>query len=445
MTADRPPSTAHRDSSAPHCYLVTGAAGFIASRVCELLLAEGHSVVGVDNLNDYYDVRLKLYRLGRIAQQAGVPETEVIRYGLSVNSEKFSAPRTNNSEPITLKSDRFEFRVLDIENLEALDEVFRAHKFEAVFNLAARAGVRASLENPELYRRTNVLGEENVLKCQVKYGVGKHVVASSSSVYAGCPMPFVEDAALGRMQSPYAETKRTAELLALEYHEKHGIDVSALRYFTVFGPAGRPDMAPFRFVKWIAEGTPIALNGDGNQTRDFTYVDDIARGTVLAARLLGGQSTVAPSSPGFDEASGGQPVGEIPPTDYRQPATGNRSPSTGYEVINLGGGNRPITINAMIALIEKELNRGGQSAVGGGQLVGENRQPATGNRSPAAPFKALINRQPPSAADMTDTQADIAKAGRLLDWKPEVSPEQGFKRTVEWYIANREWLKDIKL
>ncbi|AOS45901.1 dTDP-glucose 4,6-dehydratase [Lacunisphaera limnophila] len=253
-----------------------------------------------------------------------------------------------------------------------MEEVFNAHNFTAVFNLAARAGVRASLEYPDLYRRTNVFGEENILKCQVKYGVRKHVVASSSSVYAGCAMPFREDAALGRMQSPYAETKRAAELLAQEYHRNHGLDVTVLRYFTVFGPAGRPDMAPYRFVHWVATGQPITLFGDGSQSRDFTYVDDIARGTILAAKPLG------------------------------------------YEVINLGGGNRPLTIRSMITLLEGFLGR-----------------------------KAVIDQQPANPLDMTDTQADIGKAGRLLGWRPLVSPENGFRKTIDWYVANRDWLKGI--
>lgn len=301
---------------------------------------------------------------------------------------------------------------MDIENLPALEEVFKAHKFDAVFNLAARAGVRYSLEFPELYRRTNVLGEENVLKCQVKYGVKKHVLASSSSVYAGCPMPFVEDAVLRKMQSPYAETKRQAELLALDYHQKHGIDVTALRYFTVFGPAGRPDMAPFRFIKWIDEGTPITLHGDGTQARDFTYVDDIARGTILAARLVGGRLTV----------DGGQSA-----VDSGLPATGYRSPSTGFDIINLGGGNNPLTITAMIEIIEQALN--------------ELRAP--GSKLPAA--KALLNRLPSSPADMAATWADITKAKRLLNWQPEVGPQEGFRLAVDWHIQNREWLSRIKL
>ncbi|MBI2814372.1 MAG: NAD-dependent epimerase/dehydratase family protein [Opitutae bacterium] len=337
-------------------YLVTGAAGFIASKVAEMLLADGHTVVGVDNLNDYYDVRLKDYRLAQLTPKPG-----------------------------------FSFHRLDIEDLPGLERIFTAHRFDAVFNLAARAGVRASLEQPELYRRTNVAGEANVLQCQVKYGVKKHVLASSSSVYAGCAMPFTEEAALGKMQSPYAETKRQAEILAHDGHRQHGLDVSVLRYFTVFGPAGRPDMAPLRFIKWIDEGTPITLFGDGTQARDFTYVDDIARGTVLAGQLFGSQLSTLSS----------QPRGSVAPT---------------YEVINLGGGRNPISIQAVLALIEKALGK-----------------------------KARINGQPPSAADMKETWADIAKAKALLGWEPRVSIEEGFSRTVEWHAANRDWLKEIKL
>jgi len=354
-------------------YLVTGVAGFIASKVAEMLLAEGHVVVGVDNLNDYYDVRLKDYRLSRLLGAKGKGPGEDRRR--SVYSLNPQAP--------ALRADNFTFHHLDIENLPALEEVFKAHKFDAVFNLAARAGVRYSLEFPELYRRTNVLGEENLLKCQVKHGVGKHILASSSSVYAGCPMPFVEDAVLGKMQSPYAETKLQAELLAHDYHLKHGIDVSALRYFTVFGPAGRPDMAPFRFIKWIDEGTPITLYGDGNQARDFTYVDDIARGTILAAKPLR------------------------------------------YEIINLGGGNNPISLHTMIGWIEAALASRGRKAADGSRI------------------KAQINAQPSSPADMKKTWADIAKARRLLGWQPTETLEVSFQRAVDWHIQNREWLGKI--
>jgi nucleoside-diphosphate-sugar epimerase len=261
-------------------YLVTGAAGFIASKVCELLLAEGHIVVGVDNLNDYYDVHLKHWRISHLQEKRG-----------------------------------FSSYPLDIENKAALDRMFATHRFDAVFNLAARAGVRAGLKQPDLYWSTNVEGERNILDCQVKYGVKKHVLASSSSLYAGCAMPFTEDLPVDQPQSPYAETKKAAEVLAREYHDKHGLDISVLRYFTVFGPAGRPDMAPFRFIKWIDEGRPITLYGDGSQARDFTYVDDIARGTVLARKPIG------------------------------------------YEVFNLGGGRNPLTMLQMVTLIEHALGK----------------------------------------------------------------------------------------
>jgi nucleoside-diphosphate-sugar epimerase len=320
-------------------YLVTGAAGFIASKVCELLLGDGHIVVGVDNLNDYYDVHLKHWRVGHLLEKRG-----------------------------------FSSYPLDIENKGALDRMFATHPFDGVFNLAARAGVRASLKQPELYWSTNVEGERNILECQVKYGVKKHVLASSSSLYAGCAMPFTEDLPVDQPQSPYAETKKAAEVLAREYHDKHGIDVSVLRYFTVFGPAGRPDMAPFRFIKWIDEGRPITLYGDGSQARDFTYVDDIARGTVLARMPLG------------------------------------------YEVFNLGGGRNPLTMLQVIALIEKALGK-----------------------------KARIDARAANPADVEATWADIAKAGRMLGWAPAVSPEEGFRRTVEWHVANRELVRGIKV
>ncbi len=261
-------------------YLVTGAAGFIASKVCELLLVDGNVVIGADNLNDYYDVNLKHWRIEHLQGKRG-----------------------------------FSFYPLDIENPRSVNQLFAAHKFDAVFNLAARAGVRASLANPKPYWATNLEGERNLLEAQVKHGVKKHVLASSSSLYAGAAMPFTEDQVIGQTLSPYAETKKGAEVLAREYHDKHGIDVSVLRYFTVYGPAGRPDMAIFRFIKWVDEGQPITVFGDGSHARDFTYVDDIAMGTVLAM----------------------MPVG--------------------YEVFNLGGGGSPVSLLEVIKLIEKALGK----------------------------------------------------------------------------------------
>ena len=235
-------------------YLVTGAAGFIGSKVAELLLEEGSSVVGIDNMNDAYDVRLKDWRLERLRQHP-----------------------------------TFTFVRGDIADRETVTALFPAGKgFDAVINLAARPGVRQSVENPWVYVDANITGTLNLLHACVTHGVGKFVLASTSSLYGGGhERPYREDLETDRPLSPYAASKKAAEVLAHTYHYLHGIDVTVLRYFTVYGPAGRPDMAPFRFVQWIAEGRPVTVYGDGTQERDFTYVDDIARGTIAALKPLG--------------------------------------------------------------------------------------------------------------------------------------------------------------
>ncbi len=319
--------------------LVTGVAGFIASRTADLLLQQGVKVVGVDNMNDYYDVRLKQHRLA----------------GLK-------------------KHDNFSFHEIDIEDYSGLGLLFKDNKFSVIYNLAARAGVRYSLENPFVYNSTNSTGTLNLLELMRQYDVKKFILASTSSLYAGLPMPFVESLAVNTPLTPYAASKKAAEMMAYSYHKMHGIDVSVVRYFTVFGPAGRPDMAPFRFIKWIAEGTPITLYGDGEQARDFTYVDDIASGTIAASKEVG------------------------------------------YEVFNLGGGNNPVSINSFIAMIEVELGK-----------------------------KAVIERHPSHKADMKETWADISKAGQMLLWKPEVSVEEGVKRSVEWYLENQELVRGMEV
>jgi UDP-glucuronate 4-epimerase len=350
-------------SCSPSCYLVTGAAGFIGAEVCAQLLAAGHQVVGVDNLNDYYDTRLKDWRLAQLFGR---------EFNLGADPHR-SAWATDDA-PARNATGTFTFHWLDIENLPALEALFTAHRFSAVINLAARAGVRYSLVNPHVYLSTNAQGTLNLLECQCRHGVKKLVLASTSSLYAGCPMPFTEDQPVNQPLSPYAASKKAAEVMAYSYHHLYGLDVSVVRYFTVFGPAGRPDMAPFRFVKWIAEGTPITLYGDGSQTRDFTYVADIARGTILATRPLG------------------------------------------YEVINLGGGNEPVSLTTVIGWLEAGLGR-----------------------------PAVIDRQDFQAVDMRETSADITKAGRLLGWHPEIRPEEGFRRTVAWYQANRDWLSTVQV
>lgn len=258
-------------------YLVTGVAGFIGSQVARLLLERGDEVVGVDNLNDAYDVRLKEWRLNQI-----------------INIPHFS------------------FIKLDICDRVALEGLFSQYApFDAVINLAARAGVPVSVQNPWIYIDTNTTGTLNLLDCCRKYKVNKFVLASTSSLYGqNNPLPYTEDAHTDQPLSPYAASKKGAEAIAYSYHHLYGIDVSVFRYFTVYGPAGRPDMSIFRFVRWIVEGQPIEVTGDGSQSRDFTFVTDIARGTILGLK----------------------PVG--------------------YEIINLGS-DAPYSLNHMIDLIEK--------------------------------------------------------------------------------------------
>lgn len=344
-------------------YLVTGAAGFIAARVCEYLLAAGHVVVGVDNLNDYYDVRLKDYRLQRLLDQTALP------LGSDARISRFAG-----AAELTGKGGRFIFQHVDIEDLSALDQLFARFKFDAVFNLAARAGVRYSMDHPHVYLSTNATGTLNVLECLRKHGVTQMVLASTSSLYAGCPMPWSEDLPVNTPLSPYAASKKAAEMMAYSYYKLYGINTTVVRYFTVYGPAGRPDMSPLRFIKWIDEDTPIELFGDGTQSRDFTYVDDIATGTVAAAKPLG------------------------------------------FEVVNLGGGNNPLSLHTIIGYIEEILGK-----------------------------RAKINSKPFHKADMKETWADISKARRLLNWSPTVEVRHGFELAVEWYKENRGWLRHIKL
>jgi len=248
--------------SLPHRILVTGAAGFIASRVCALLREQGHAVTGLDNFNDAYDVRLKVWRWVQLENMPGV-----------------------------------ELHRLDLTDVGALERLFEKHAraeagrstpFDAVVNLAARAGVRPSVENPKVYVESNVMGALNVLEMCRKFGVKKFVLASTSSLYGrDHATPYREEMNTDRQLSPYAATKKAAEAMAYTYHFLHGLDVSVLRYFTVYGPAGRPDMTPLRFVQRIREGRTITIFGDGTQSRDFTYVDDIGRGTISALRPVG--------------------------------------------------------------------------------------------------------------------------------------------------------------
>lgn len=240
----------------PDMILVTGAAGFIGAKVCELLLAQGSQVVGLDNLNDAYDRRLKDWRLERLQGRAG-----------------------------------FAFHRMDISDGETLRNFFgdrEERPFDAVINLAARAGVRQSVDNPWIYYDTNATGTLNLLDLCRSFGCKKFVLASTSSLYgAHNPQPFSETANTDQPLSPYAASKKAAEALCYTYHYLYGIDITVFRYFTVYGPAGRPDMSLFRFVQWVSEGRPVTVYGDGEQSRDFTYVDDIARGTIAGLKPVG--------------------------------------------------------------------------------------------------------------------------------------------------------------
>jgi UDP-glucuronate 4-epimerase len=236
--------------------LVTGVAGFIGWKTAEKLLEQGHDVIGIDNMNDYYDVRLKEWRFQQL-------------------------------QNIDSHESKFAFYKNDIEHLSALREIFKKHKFDAVINLAARAGVRYSMENPFVYYTTNVIGNLNLLELCREFGIKKYVLASTSSLYAGQKMPFKEGLAVNEPISPYAASKKSGEVTCYTYHKLYNIDVTILRYFTVYGPAGRPDMSIFRFISWIDQGKPVTIYGDGNQSRDFTYVDDIALGTIAGLKPLG--------------------------------------------------------------------------------------------------------------------------------------------------------------
>lgn len=261
-------------------YLVSGAAGFIASRVTSMLLDAGHSVVGLDNLNDAYDVRMKEYRLARLQSREG-----------------------------------FQFERMDISDREAVAGLAAHGPFDAVFNLAARAGVRQSVANPWVYVDTNLTGTLNLLELARQNGTNKFILASTSSIYgANAPLPTPETADSSLPLQPYAASKKAAEVMCHSYHHLYGLDVTVFRYFTVYGPAGRPDMIMFRLAQWITEGRTVRLNGDGNQSRGFTFLDDIARGTLLGLK----------------------PVG--------------------YEVFNLGG-HQVISINQLIEMVEELVGR----------------------------------------------------------------------------------------
>lgn len=327
--------------------LVTGAAGFIGSHVAQRLLARGDEVVGLDNLNDYYDVNLKRARLARLEPQPG-----------------------------------FRFVKLDLADQGGMTHLFKREKFERVVHLAAQAGVRYSLENPHAYVSSNVTGTLNVLEGCRHNAVEHLVFASTSSVYgAHTDMPFSVHSEVGHPLSMYATTKRANELMAHNYAWLFGLPVTGLRFFTVYGPWGRPDMALFLFAKNILAGKPIDVFNHGHHRRDFTFVDDIVEGVVRAT------DRIAQPNPAWDSA-------------HPDPATS----SAPFRLYNIGN-NRPVELLRYIQVIEECLGR-----------------------------KAEMNLLPLQPGDVPDTEADVQDLVEDVGYKPDTPIETGVRRFIDWYL-----------
>ena len=326
--------------------LVTGAAGFIGLHVSSLLLGRGDEVVGIDNLNDYYDPRLKQARL------------ECLK-----------------------KFPNFRFVRIDIADAVALSELFAAEKFRRVIHLAAQAGVRYSLSNPQAYVQSNLVGFGNMLEACRQHGIEHLVYASSSSVYgANTRMPFSVHDEVNHPLSLYAATKKANELMAHSYSHLFGLPTTGLRYFTVYGPWGRPDMSPWLFTSAILEGRPIDVFNHGRMQRDFTYVDDIAEGTVRT------MDRIAAANPGFDSS-------KPDPGSSRAP----------YRVYNIGN-HQPVELMSFIETIEKALGK-----------------------------EARKNFLPMQAGDVLSTYADVDDLRNDVGFAPKTTLEQGIARWVDWF------------
>jgi UDP-glucuronate 4-epimerase len=321
--------------------LVTGAAGFIGYHVANALLDRGEPVLGIDNLTEYYDPKLKMGRLQRLEARKG-----------------------------------FRFVFADIGRIQALEAAVQpaAGGIDRVIHLAAQAGVRYSIDHPQTYLQSNLAGHLNVLEVARRLPkLTSLVYASSSSVYGGSPrIPFKLDDPVDRPTSLYAATKRSNELTSISYAQLYKIPQTGLRFFTVYGPWGRPDMAYYRFIADILAGRPIPVYGDGSQQRDFTYIDDIVAGVIAAL--------------------------DRPPQD-----NGAQSNDTPHRLFNLGN-DRPNTLNRMIALLEEGCGR-----------------------------KAVRNTLPVQQADVPATWADISESRRDLDYAPRVTLEEGLPRAIAWY------------
>jgi UDP-glucuronate 4-epimerase len=331
--------------------LVTGAAGFIGYHLSEKLLARGDRVIGLDNLNDYYDVSLKEARLERLRRQ-----------------------------------DHFTFVKADLRDRDALNELFEATRFDAVINLAAQAGVRYSLENPHAYIDSNVIGFTNILECCRHHRIGHLVYASSSSVYGmNGSMPFSVHDNVDHPISLYAATKKANELMAHTYSHLYDIPTTGLRFFTVYGPWGRPDMALFLFTDAILKGEPIKVFNNGEMQRDFTYIDDIVEGIIRV--------TDKPATPN-------------PDWDSRQPDPGTSSAP--YRLYNIGN-NNPVSLMEFIGAIE--------------QAIGKKAE------------KQLLPMQP---GDVAATYADIGALIEAVDYHPRTPIQEGIDHFIEWYMSHMD-------
>lgn len=327
--------------------LVTGTAGFIGSHVAMKLLERGDEVIGLDSLNDYYDVNLKKARLARFIDHAGYTHVHA-----------------------------------DLADRSAVEAVFAAHRPQRVINLAAQAGVRYAAENPHVYVASNVTGFLHVLEGCRHHGVEHLVFASTSSVYgANTRMPFSEHQSAEHPLTLYAATKKANEQMAHSYAHLYGIPSTGLRFFTVYGPWGRPDMALFLFTRAILAGEPIDVFNHGHHKRSFTYVDDIAQGVIRTLDQV----------PGIDPAWSG---------DAPDPASSGVAP---YRLFNIGN-ETPVQLLRYIEVLEECLGR-----------------------------KAEMRLLPLQPGDVPDTEADISDLIERVDYRPQVSVEEGVGRFVEWY------------
>lgn len=332
--------------------LVTGAAGFIGFHLCKNLLEQGAEVVGLDNINDYYDINLKYARL----KELGVGKEEAENWNRETGSDQYSG---------------FRFVRMNLEDREALPQLFDREKFDAVVNLAAQAGVRYSLENPMAYVDSNLVGFVNILECCRHHEVGHLVYASSSSVYGeNGKVPFSEDDRVDYPVSLYAATKKANELMAHTYSHLYKISTSGLRFFTVYGPWGRPDMAPILFASAITEDRPIKVFNNGEMSRDFTYIDDIVQGIIIT-------------------------LNNPPAKEKEQPL---------YQVFNIGNGS-PVALMEFIATLEENLGK-----------------------------EAEKNMLPMQPGDVPRTWADTAHLNKL-GYRSITPVGQGVKEFVDWYRA----------